>query len=165
MNRRLYRSRTDTIIGGVAAGLATYLSADPALVRIAWAILVPLTGGAALLAYIVAWIVVPEEPAGTAAFAAPMTATDAGEAVGAAPPDDAASVEGSATASWSPPPPTAPRSGSGNAGLIVGLGLVVLGLWFLLRDYLPDFDWGLVWPIVIVGVGILILVNATRDRT
>ena len=59
MNRRLYRSRTDTILGGVAAGLASYLNADPALVRIAWAILVPLTGGAALIAYIVGWIVVP----------------------------------------------------------------------------------------------------------
>jgi phage shock protein PspC (stress-responsive transcriptional regulator) len=36
MNRRLYRSRTDTILGGVAAGLASYLNTDPALVRIAW---------------------------------------------------------------------------------------------------------------------------------
>lgn len=63
MNRRLTRSRTDTILGGVAAGLAEYLNTDPALVRIAWAILVPLTGGAALLAYIVAWIVMPEAPA------------------------------------------------------------------------------------------------------
>ena len=63
MNRRLYRSRTDSVLGGVAGGLADYLNADPALVRIAWAILVVVTGGAALLAYIVAWIVVPEEPA------------------------------------------------------------------------------------------------------
>ena len=53
MNRRLYRSRTDTILGGVASGLAQYLNTDPALVRIAWAILVPLTGGAALVAYVV----------------------------------------------------------------------------------------------------------------
>ncbi len=63
MNRRLYRSRTDTVIGGVASGLAAYLNADPALIRIAWAILVVVTGGVALLVYIVAWIVVPEEPA------------------------------------------------------------------------------------------------------
>ena len=62
MNRRLYRSRTDSMIGGVAAGLADYLNADPALVRIVWAILVVVTGGAALIVYIVAWIVVPEEP-------------------------------------------------------------------------------------------------------
>ena len=60
MNRRLVRSRTDRVIGGVAAGLADYMNADTALVRIAWALLIPLTGGAALLAYIVAWIVVPE---------------------------------------------------------------------------------------------------------
>lgn len=67
MNRRFYRSRTDTILGGVAAGLANYLNADPALVRIAWAVLTPLTGGAAFLAYIVAWIIVPEEPVGVPA--------------------------------------------------------------------------------------------------
>ena len=62
MNRRLVRSRTDRVIGGVAAGLADYMNADTALVRIAWALLIPLTGGAALLAYIVAWIVMPERP-------------------------------------------------------------------------------------------------------
>src|SRR4026207_147791 len=48
VNRRLYRSRTDTVLGGVASGLAVYLNTDPALVRIAWAILTPLTGGAAV---------------------------------------------------------------------------------------------------------------------
>ena len=69
MNRRLYRSRTDSMIGGVAAGLADYLNADPALVRIVWAILVVVTGGAALIVYIVAWIVVPEEPAESIAAA------------------------------------------------------------------------------------------------
>ena len=61
MNRRLTRSR-DAMVGGVAAGVAEWINADPALVRIAWALLVPLTTGAALLAYIVAWIVVPEAP-------------------------------------------------------------------------------------------------------
>ena len=64
MNGRLYRSRTDRMIGGVAAGIADYINADPALVRIGWAILVVITGGVALVAYIVAWIVVPEAPAG-----------------------------------------------------------------------------------------------------
>ena len=159
MNRRLYRSRTDTVIGGVASGLAQYLNADPALVRIAWAILVPLTGGAALLAYIVAWIVVPEEPAA----AAPFVATVEGAAPGAS--DPAATTGGEpsgAGATWTPPEPVRRQGSPGNAGLIVGAGLVILGLWFLGREYLPAFNWGLVWPIVIVGIGVLILVNATR---
>jgi phage shock protein PspC (stress-responsive transcriptional regulator) len=160
MNRRLYRSRTDTILGGVASGLASYLNADPALVRIAWAILVPLTGGAALLAYIVGWIVIPEEPkdAPMAAFAAAGGAPVDPDAAGGAGREPA-----TASSSWTPPEPVR-RSGDGNAGIWVGLGLVAIGAWFLVREYLPEFNWSLVWPIVIVGIGVLILVSATRRR-
>jgi phage shock protein C len=154
MTRRLYRSRTDTVLGGVAAGVANYLNTDPALVRIAWAILDPLTGGVALFAYIVAWIAVPEEPR-------PMT-TAAGMP-GVPPPDGGgATVDGEPVATnWSAPIEERHRDG-GRAGIVVGLGLVLLGLWFLAREYLPSFDWGLIWPIVIVGIGVLILVNASR---
>jgi phage shock protein C len=141
MSRRLLRSRTDTVIGGVAAGLAQYLNADPALVRIAWAVLVPITGGAALLAYIVAWIVVPEAPKAATA-----------EAVG-----------GDPEAAGSVAEPAARNDG--RAGIVVGIGLVLVGAWFLLRQYLPEIDWGLVWPIVIIGIGIVILVTTTRRRT
>ena len=48
MNRQLTRSR-NRIIGGVAAGAAEWAGVDPALGRIAWALLVPITSGAALL--------------------------------------------------------------------------------------------------------------------
>lgn len=146
MTRRLYRSRTDTILGGVAAGLANYLNTDPALVRIAWAILVPLTGGAALIAYIVGWVVVPEEPRGAA-----MTPPSTGE-----PLDPNAPVTAVDTA-----PEPIVRS-DGRAGVVVGIGLVVIGLWFLLREYLPDFSWNLVWPVVIVVIGLLLLFSAAR---
>lgn len=152
MNRRLYRSRTDTILGGLAAGVANYLNADPALVRIGWAILIPLTGGAALLAYIVGWIVVPEEPKDAALAAAVPSDPDA--------PVAAASAPDSASAAPAPER----RLGGGNAGLWVGLGLVALGAWFLVREFLPQIRGDLVWPIVIVGIGLVILVGALRRR-
>ena len=142
MNRRLYRSRSDTIVGGVAAGVANYLNTDPALVRIAWGILVPLTGGAALVAYVVAWIVVPEEPKITQGLTDPAA------------PD--------AETAWTAPEPK--QAAGGSAGVIVGVGLVLIGLWFLLREYLPDFNWGLIWPLVVVGVGVLVLVTSMRRR-
>jgi phage shock protein C len=138
VSRRLTRSR-DAMVGGVAAGVANWLNTDPALVRIAWALLVPLTAGAALLAYIVAWIVVPEEPR-----------QPASTAVGG-------DTEAPATAEPA-------RADDGRTALLVGGGLVVLGLWFLLREYLPDVNWGLVWPLLLVAAGVVILVTATRRR-
>ena len=150
MNRRLYRSRTDTILGGAAAGLASYLNTDPALVRVAWAILVPLTGGAALIAYIVAWVVVPEEPVGAAPFpGAEATDPVTGETIA---PVAAATTE----------PVSRPSDGRG--GMVVGIGLVLVGLWFLLREYVPDIDWSLIWPLIVVGVGAVILVTSMRRR-
>lgn len=157
MTRRLYRSRTDTVLGGVAAGVANYLNTDPALVRIAWAILVPLTGGVALFAYLVAWIAVPEEPR-------PMVPGAGMPAAGTPPPEPGQpAVEGAPIpTTWSGPAEQERRNDGGRGGIVVGLGLVLLGLWFLAREYLPEIDWGLVWPIVIVGIGVLILVNASR---
>ena len=70
MNERLYRSRDDRIIAGVAGGLAQQFRIDPSLVRILWVILVIPTGGLALLLYIIMAFVVPEEPAGDARWAA-----------------------------------------------------------------------------------------------
>lgn len=58
--RRLYRLRTDRVLGGVCSGLGRYLNVDPVLLRVA-AVALALSGGFGLVAYIVAWIVIPEE--------------------------------------------------------------------------------------------------------
>jgi phage shock protein C len=60
--RALRRSRTDRMIGGVCAGIANYLRVDPVVVRVGFAVLAVLTWGTALLAYVLCWIVMPEEP-------------------------------------------------------------------------------------------------------
>lgn len=59
--KKLYRSRTNKMIGGVCAGLADYFKIDPTWMRLLF-ILFLLLGGSALLVYIVMWIVVPLEP-------------------------------------------------------------------------------------------------------
>ncbi|MBI1797234.1 MAG: PspC domain-containing protein [Candidatus Eisenbacteria bacterium] len=60
--RRLYRSRTDKKIAGVCGGLAKYFGIDPVIPRVIWVILI-LAAGTGLLAYAIAWIVIPMEPA------------------------------------------------------------------------------------------------------
>src|SRR5687768_6274696 len=65
--RRLVRSRTGGKIAGVCAGLADYLDVDVVLVRVAWVVLSIVPGAiiGGVLAYLCAWLVMPEatEPA------------------------------------------------------------------------------------------------------
>jgi phage shock protein C len=63
--RKLYRSRTDRKLAGVCGGLAQYFNADPTLIRVLFVVLA-LLGGPGLVMYLVLWIIVPEEPQGTA---------------------------------------------------------------------------------------------------
>lgn len=62
--RRLYRSRKERMIGGVLGGLAEYLGGiDPVWLRIAYVVIAVASGfGPAVIAYIIAMIVIPEEP-------------------------------------------------------------------------------------------------------
>jgi len=60
--KKLMRSRTDRKLGGVAAGFADYFCADVTLVRLLFVFIVLLTLPLGIIAYIVAWIIVPEAP-------------------------------------------------------------------------------------------------------
>jgi phage shock protein C len=59
--KRLYRSKTNRIIAGVCSGIAEYFDVDPTLIRLLW-LLFSLSGGAGMLAYVIAWIIIPVEP-------------------------------------------------------------------------------------------------------
>jgi phage shock protein C len=59
---RLYRSRTDRWLGGVLGGLGAYLGIDPLILRVATIVLTVIGAGSLVIAYIVMWILVPEEP-------------------------------------------------------------------------------------------------------
>ena len=59
--KRLYRSRTDRMIAGVAGGLGEYLNIDSTVVRLLFVFFF-LAGGSGFLVYLVMMLVVPEEP-------------------------------------------------------------------------------------------------------
>ena len=60
MGRRLSRSRDNTMIAGVCAGLAKYLDLDPTVMRLVF-VLLALAGGHGVLIYFILWIVMPHE--------------------------------------------------------------------------------------------------------
>lgn len=62
MIKRLTRSRTDRRVAGVCGGLAEYLDVDPTFVRLVWIVLSVVPGAiiGGVIAYLLAWIVMPE---------------------------------------------------------------------------------------------------------
>ncbi len=180
MADRLYRSRDDRMLAGVAGGLAHVMDADPSLIRIVWVVVTLLSGGLALIVYIIMAIVVPEAPVGweaqhggpVAPTAPPQPVPPGGwvgpdgsvvpfaggpaEAGGATSPPGAAGP-----VSWGYDSPRPPRDGR-LAGVVIGLILILLGGAFLVREFIPEVDLSVVWPALAIGLGILLLLLSVR---
>jgi phage shock protein C len=192
MNERLYRSVDDRVIAGVCGGLADRLALDPSLVRVAWAVLALVTGIFPLLVvYVIMAAVVPEDPKGFAGAwpsptppaapwgpAAPGQTEAPGEPEAPIPADGAADPV-AATSAGAPglaapstpwgevaPPPRRARERRARdplLGIIGGLGLVALGVYFLVRDRIA-IDWGIVWAAGLVALGAVVILAALRPR-
>lgn len=58
--KKLFRSRSSRVIGGVCGGIAQYLNIDPTVLRVITALLT-FVMGMSLWVYLLAWIIIPEE--------------------------------------------------------------------------------------------------------
>ena len=61
MDKKLYKSQGDRKLCGVCGGLGEFFGIDASLIRLAW-IVFSLLGGSGVLDYIIAAIVIPDEP-------------------------------------------------------------------------------------------------------
>ena len=189
MDDRLYRSRTDRVISGVAGGLAERLNMDPSIVRVVWVVLAIVSGGLFALVYLVMMIVVPEapddwQPRAGAGGAEPWSSFGAAGGT-STPPATGGSVSGFSQAGepadvddtvayatpppapasesrpWGPTPAPRPRHrGDRGGGLILGLILILVGGYCLIRQYIPAIDLDITWPVVVVVVGVLLVILA-----
>ncbi|HEV2388981.1 MAG TPA: PspC domain-containing protein [Candidatus Acidoferrales bacterium] len=72
VGRKLMRSAVDKTVAGVCAGFADYFGVDPTLLRIVWAFVTLATGILpGTIAYVIAWILMPQAPFLRAPAAAP----------------------------------------------------------------------------------------------
>lgn len=162
MGDRLYKSRTDRVISGVAGGVAERLDLDPSIVRVLWVVLAVVSGGLVGLVYLVMMIVVPEQPEDWPSGDAGPSATASETWVG----PNGRPVERAGTGM---PPPSGiaaprvqPRPRDPGGALVVGVILILLGAFFLLRQYVPQVDLGAVWPILAVAAGVGLVVLSLR---
>jgi phage shock protein PspC (stress-responsive transcriptional regulator) len=159
MRDRLYRSRDERVIFGVAGGVADWLDVDPSLVRIAF-VLAFVLGGLGLLLYIVMALVVPEEPIMSAS--APLDAGGAGgSGASGAPQDSPASLSRSEHREARRAARQARRAErSGRGPVIFGAILVLIGAWLLLRQYLPFLRDDFLGPAILVLIGVALIAGA-----
>ncbi len=163
--KRLYRSVTDRKFAGVAGGLAEYFVMDPLLIRLLFVILT-FAGGGGVLAYIVLWIVIPENPVRVVPASGPAQAYQA--------PPDPVSQDNAGQGGWSqaPPPgndptrpnPAPPARERSKGSLVGGLVLITLGGLFLADELIPHVNFGDLWPILLIVIGAGLLINTITKR-
>src|SRR5262245_27999070 len=73
--RRLMLSSGEKKIGGVCAGFANYFDVDVTFIRIIWLVLSIAPPGVGLIAYLLAWLVMPKDQDATATVSEPSTVT------------------------------------------------------------------------------------------
>lgn len=152
MNKKLYRSNKDKMLGGVAGGLAEYFAIDPTLVRIIFVVSL-FAGGAGVLAYIILWIVVPEEPYAFAS-SAPKPETPEGEETSSETNEGAQPNQQQYY--------QAMEEQKHKRSSILGVILIVIGMLFLVDNFIPRIHFGDFWPLVLVAIGVGLLLNARK---
>ncbi|MYB15794.1 MAG: PspC domain-containing protein [Chloroflexi bacterium] len=161
---RLFRSEDDRKISGVAGGLAEGLGIDPTLVRLLWVLVVLVTSGVGLLAYLAMWAIVPQRSevlVGTAEPSRPDPAPKAADST----PDASAGSEPAAAR------PAAARRPS-NGPVIAGVALIVVGALFLLDNWVSLQFWSYVgdlinlalrfWPVLLIVAGAMLVFSRLR---
>lgn len=125
--KRLYRSTENRILGGVASGIGDYFNIDVTLVRLLF-ILTIFFGGSGLLAYLIAWVIIPEQTV----------------------------VDSSTDAEPETPHQIGPQQSntiSPRGYTWVGIILIGLGVYLIIHQFLPQF----VWSILLIGFGVAVL--------
>ncbi len=184
--KKLYRSRSTKLLGGVAAGTAEYFGADVTLMRLMFA-LVGLVLPQVILAYLLAWIIIPEEPAGFSSprrepetrpeppvaepfetgkgLTADQILQSAGEQAQGDPkqysPDYAGSPQNRSEEK---------RSGNGDRNKqLFGYVLIIVGALVLTRKMVPSFWWRIPkhlinewWPLGVILVGVAMILGVIK---
>lgn len=157
--KRFLRSKNDRVFAGVCGGIAEYFSIDPLLIRVLFVVLV-FAGGGGVLIYLILWIATPEKPGpyipvqNAGATENPQT-----------PPEGSQNTQSTQNSPAQPAAGTTiekPRKPM--RGLIGGLVLITLGILFLIAEFVPSVDFGDLWPILLVVIGIGLLLKSVSGR-
>jgi len=154
-NKRLYRSAKSKVFGGVAGGIAEYFEIDPIIIRLLFVVLV-FAGGGGFLVYLILWIALPLEPI------TPYTMNmNSGSSAYSDMPGDEPKPDNTADMSN---PFAKPVKTENKSGLIGGILLISLGLIFLANRFLPNINFGDLWPLILVVLGGVLIATSFAEH-
>lgn len=158
MPTRLERSTTNKVFAGVCGGIAEYLQVDATLVRVFFVVGTILTGGLGLLGYIALVVLVPL-PGQPAPFVKSDVTTSTVETAAGSDPAAPEKVITPLAAARPADPEVAERNRA-----VFGVVLIALGAIFLLSNagLFRLVRWDLAWPLVFIGIGVLLLAQRVR---
>ncbi len=149
MTRKLHRSRSQKIIGGVAGGIGEYFDIDPVFIRAAF-ILATFGWGSGIIAYIILWIIVPMrklEPIGISPDGSPI-----GREV------DELNIETEINIEKLERDTT-------KRNVVIGISFIVVGILIFLDNVLPDLYFDYWWPLLLVAFGgYLLYISILKSR-
>lgn len=153
--KRLYRSRDDRVIAGVCSGLGKYLDVDPVIIRLIWAATI-LLAGAGIFLYIVAWIIIPEEPLKNRT---PQNPEEAGS-------DVYDSDFDQQTGTYNSEQKIKEQLEKERRGkLAIGVGIVIVGIVFLFSQIFSfNISWRVIVGILLVLAGGAVLLRFFREE-
>jgi phage shock protein PspC (stress-responsive transcriptional regulator) len=154
MAKKLYRSTTDKMIGGVAGGLAEYFDIDSTLIRVLFIVIVFL-GGGGIIAYIILWIVVPQKPYEIPKDFQSKSSTnesDKNEFQHSAADSESFNISNSSIASV--------ETKTNNKQHWIAIILIIIGGLLLLNNIFPRFHFDHYWPLILIGIGVGLLLKA-----
>ena len=138
------------VIGGVCSGLAEYFGLDIALVRIAFVIAV-LFASFGFWLYIILWIVLPVEGQQSTVNSQQSTVNSQQSTVNG----QQSTVNGQQSESVSKPE-------SKVKSIFAGSFVILIGLLFLVNNFIPiNWVWKL-WPLILVAIGVVMIVTASK---
>lgn len=164
MTKRLYRSKRERILGGVCGGMAEYFDVDPTLVRLFWILLI-FAGGVSILAYVIAWIIIPEVPVpgkggGVRTNAASSSETQTGEPSATALPETPAGMSGEGGERGGAPP--ARKTPDDSRQKLMGVILILIGSFFFIDRLFPRWNPLHYWPAWLILLGGYLIYQGTR---
>lgn len=148
MNKKLFRSRANRMLGGICGGLSVYLDIDPTIIRLFFVILAA-SSSLGLPLYLILWLILPSED-DTSEF------TFTGQAFSERIKDMGVEIGHAA------------RQPSTNAYRYIGAGLIVMGFLLALENlhlsWAPWLNGDVLFALLLVGGGILLLVRTLTNQ-